>query len=289
MAFDRLPELPAMLHPGADGYAKKALAASRIAANQMLFAGDLPYGEDPWQKLDIYIPRDTDKTDKGLPVLFLLHGGAWMNGFKEWMGFMAPAVASAPAMLVSASYRLAPAVRMEEIVADCFRALSWVHKNIAEYGGDPDRVYVGGHSAGGHLAAILGLRPDLMSAYAIPSDVVKGCFLISAALDLSFLTSPSTDAEKKLSDALGPGASVWSPKAFVHNAKTPFYLSWGESDFPRTVTQNQEFVAILEQRGVPVCWDQVVGHDHFSVHLASGDPDSAWAKRIGTYLNRRNP
>lgn len=288
MSFDQLPKLPPMLHPGADEYAERALSESRMAAENMLFVGDLPYGEDPWQALDIYVPPSVDKADSKLPVLFILHGGAWMNGFKEWMGFMAPAIASAPAILVSASYRLAPAVGMDEIVDDCFRALSWVHENITNYGGDTARIYVGGHSAGGHLAAILALRPEIMSAYATPSDLVKGCFLISATLDLSFLNSPMTDAEIRLKEALGAGAEAWSPKAFVQNARTSFYLNWGQNDFPRTVMQNKEFVRSLEQQGVPVSWDEIPGHDHFSVHLASGASDSAWAKRVITSLTTGN-
>src|SRR6266511_1786409 len=107
-----------------------AKAASRC---DVIF--DVPYGGDYCQRLDIYRSK---KASVNLPVLVFAHGGAWTDGYKEWMGLMAPAITNFPAIFVSVSHRLAPAHRYPDPFDDCMAAVSWVHRNIREYGGDPE-------------------------------------------------------------------------------------------------------------------------------------------------------
>lgn len=282
MAFDRLRQLPPMLHSGAQDYARQVLNASRAASQAAGFVGDLAYGADPWQTLDIYAPASFGQAP--MAVLLSFHGGAWMNGYKEWMGFQAPALAHIPLILVTPDYRLAPAVGMAEIVDDCYAALAWTYSNIARFGGDPARIWVGGHSAGAHLAAVLALRPDLAERHGLPADVVRGAALISAPLALDFLHAPATQADHKLAQALGAGAAQWSPLRLAEQAAVPFCLDWGEHDFPRIVEQNRAFVARLQARGLSVSGREWAGHDHFSVHVACGQPGSAWAQQFTHYF-----
>ena len=93
----------------------------------------MPYGTDDRQKLDVYLPKTSGLT--GLPVLMFLHGGYWMLGHKDTLGFMAPPITQAPAILVTAGYRLAPGAKYPEQVDDCRNALKWVYENISDYGG----------------------------------------------------------------------------------------------------------------------------------------------------------
>ena len=141
--------------PGAPEYLEQAMSWSDEVRAKSRVALDLPYGDEERQRLDIYMPDD--ESHPPAPVLLFLHGGYWVIGHKDLMGFMAPALTPAPALLVSVGYRLAPGAKYPQQVDDCRSALSWVYQNIARYGGDPGRIYVGGHSAGGHLAAILTL------------------------------------------------------------------------------------------------------------------------------------
>jgi arylformamidase len=95
-----------------------------------------------------------------LLVFAFIHGGAWTSGCKEWMGFMAPSFVGLPLVFVSISYRKAPDHRLSVQLDDITSALAWITANIDQYGGDPARLFIGGHSAGGHLAALVALRPE---------------------------------------------------------------------------------------------------------------------------------
>ena len=135
---------------------------------------DVAYGDDYFQRLDLFLPDNENLTE--LPVLVFMHGGAWRNGFKEWMGFMAPPIISLPAIFVSVSYRLAPSVKFPEPLEDTCDAVAWVFRNIRRYGGDPERIFIGGHSAGGHLAAMAALRCDHFTQRCLPANLIKACF-----------------------------------------------------------------------------------------------------------------
>src|SRR5258707_13555832 len=108
------------------------------------------------------------------------------------MAFMAPPLASLPAVYVSVSYRLAPKVRWPAPLDDCLAALAWVYKNIRQHGGDPARIFVGGHSAGAQLAAMVTLRRDLYAAHGLPAAAVKACFPFSGL----YAFTDSTAAER---------------------------------------------------------------------------------------------
>src|SRR5258708_4895916 len=105
MSFDNLEPQTPMQMPAANAYAASALARSRAAPEQCRTLTDVSYGSDPKHRLDVYLPRDRVT---GAPVLIFLHGGSWTHGYKEWMGFMGPALVDLPAIFIAANYRLAP-------------------------------------------------------------------------------------------------------------------------------------------------------------------------------------
>ena len=115
--------------PGAGEYLERAMAWSDEVRLRARVAQDLPYGDDERQKLDIYMPDD--ERHAPAPVLLFFHGGYWVIGHKDLLGFMAPAITTAPALLVPVGYRLAPGAKYPQQVDDCRTALRWVHDNIA--------------------------------------------------------------------------------------------------------------------------------------------------------------
>ena len=119
-------------------------------------------------------------------VIVFLHGGGWTHGFKEWMGFMAPSIVAWPAVFISVAYRLAPDHRYPAQLDDTLSALAWIQRNIRDYGGDPNAIAVGGHSAGGHLASLAALRTDLHGGHGIPLDAIKACLPVSSTFDFRF-------------------------------------------------------------------------------------------------------
>ncbi len=135
MAFDNLKPQPPRTSANtrypepAIAYGVEALARSREAVRRCRTVLDVAFGPDEDQRLDLYLPDDAKARD--VPVILFFHGGAWMHGYKEWAGFMAPALVDTPAIFVSAGYRLAPEHKFPAPLDDAFAALQWINRNIA--------------------------------------------------------------------------------------------------------------------------------------------------------------
>jgi len=184
MSFEDLPPQDlSSFSPPARAYFVEALARSRPVYENAPNRSDIAYGDDYWQKLDIFLPQGT--AHGSLPVLMFMHGGGWTHGYKEQCGFMAPAITALPAIFISVSYRLAPQVRFPTPLEDIVSAIAWVRGNIAEYGGDPDRLFIGGHSAGGHLATMATLQTERLATAGLPVYVIKGCLPVSASFEFA--------------------------------------------------------------------------------------------------------
>lgn len=284
MAFDDLPAQSPIYPEEAEAYADQALRLSRDAAQRTRCVLDIPYGGDYWQKVDVYQP---DRRLEGLPVLVFAHGGAWSHGYKEWMGLMAPAIVATPAVFVSVSYRLAPAVRFPAPLDDCLAALRWVRDHIADYGGDPGRIHVGGHSAGGHLYALAALRGDLLARAGLAADTIKACFPVSAQLNLVFDAPEPGSGEARIYEvflARADDAAAASPLHQMEGNRTPFFLGYGERDFPRIIASNRQAIAMLARQPSGVQSEVYPGHGHFDTALRLADPDHPWTRKVSAWL-----
>jgi arylformamidase len=123
--------------------------------------------------LDIYTPKNS--AGKSLPVVFWIHGGGWRVGDKGNVALKPKVLTDRGFIFVSTNYRLLPEVKMDALTDDVAKSLAWVHKNIARYGGDPKRIFVGGHSAGAQLAALLCTDDRYLKNEGVSFDVLKGC------------------------------------------------------------------------------------------------------------------
>ncbi|MBN9476009.1 MAG: hypothetical protein ABS43_11775 [Bordetella sp. SCN 67-23] len=284
MAFDDLPAQSPIYPEEAEAYARQALALSQEAAQRTRCALDLPYGSDYWQKVDVYQP---DEPLDGLPVLVFAHGGAWSHGYKEWMGLMAPAIVATPAIFVSVSYRLAPDVRFPAPLDDCVAALRWVRDHISDYGGSPDRIYVGGHSAGGHLYALATLRHDLLRQAGLAPDTIKACFPVSSQLNLVFDAPEPGSGEARIYEvflAQSEDAPAASPLHQMEGNRTPFFLSHGERDFPRIIASNLLAAQALARQPSGVTSEVYPEHGHFDTALGLADPAHPWVRKVSAWL-----
>src|SRR5476649_1427133 len=131
-------------------YACETATAKRSFAMQGQF--DIPYGHGTRQRLDVFPAISGDRPS---PIHVFIHGGFWQESSKEYAGFPAPAFADAGSAFVAVNYTLAPAAKLADIVAEIGQAYDWVRRNAAQFGGDPKRITVSGHSAGAYLAASL--------------------------------------------------------------------------------------------------------------------------------------
>ena len=144
------------------------------AAAQKLTA-DIPYVENGHRRhvLDVYTSEES--AGKELPVMFWIHGGGWQAGDKSDVALKPKVLTERGFVFVSTNYRLLPEVKMAELISDVAGSLGWVHRNITKYGGDPTRIFVGGHSAGAQLAALLCVDDRLLKKEEVSFDVLEGC------------------------------------------------------------------------------------------------------------------
>lgn len=280
MPFKSYRPQPLFDDPCADAYAQAALDLSRLAALQTRTRLDVCYGANPDQLLDIYLPAAVHTGP--LPVFINIHGGGWTHGHKEWMGLNAPPVVAAPALYVSVAYRLAPAHRHPAQLEDCLAALAWVHVNIAEFGGDPQRIHIGGHSAGGHLAALVALRRELYPRFGLPADVIRGCFPFSGIYNLTGAALEGVPPANYASPILAqPGdAADASPAAFLSGNRIPFFVSWAQNDNPVCKEAGPAFAAALGRQPGPIESHEFRGLDHFWIHIDQQRPANLWTRTL---------
>ncbi len=136
---------------------------------------DIPYVEKGHERhvLDIYQPEKP--AGKRLPVMFWIHGGGWQVGDKSDVALKPKVLTERGFVFVSTNYRLLPDVDIDTLIRDVAKSLGWVHRNIAKYGGDPKRIFVGGHSAGAQLAALLCTDHRYLKSEGVAFNVLKGC------------------------------------------------------------------------------------------------------------------
>ncbi|MGH9657085.1 MAG: alpha/beta hydrolase, partial [Bryobacteraceae bacterium] len=134
---------------------------------------DIAYAEpkNERQLLDVYTPP----TGSNLPVVVWVHGGGWMRGSKSEVDGKPAAFVEKGFVFVPVNYRFVPHVIMDTIVRDVAKSVGWVHANISRYGGDPNRIFLMGHSAGAQLAALLCTDSRYIEAESVPRTSIKGC------------------------------------------------------------------------------------------------------------------
>jgi arylformamidase len=233
---------------------------------------DLAYGESPGESLDVFPAgeRSSQTSPGGAPVLVFIHGGYWRSLDKSDHSFVAPAFTAAGACVVIPNYDLCPAVTIPDIVRQMVRALAWTYRNAARFGGNPARISVVGHSAGGHLAAMLLACLWPVHGKDLPADLVKNALSISGLYELeSVMQTPFLKASLQLTPAqvaLASPAWLPAPKSGV------LYSVAGADESEEFLRHNALIAQAWGPKTVPVC-EAVPGKNHFSVLEALVEPE----------------
>jgi arylformamidase len=238
---------------------------------------DIPYGPHPAETLDVF-PAPTGAP---APVHVFIHGGYWHRLDKRDFSWVARAFGPAGVATVVINYALVPAVDMEELVRQCRAAVAWTWKHAATFGGDPDRVFVSGHSAGGHLVAML-LATE-WAKFDAPGDVVKGATGISGLYDLEPIRL------SYLNDVLALTAETarrYSPIVLRPRARPPLLLAVGGREGAEYHRQTEELAAAWRAHGVPIEVLDQAGHDHFSIVAQLEDPASPLSRAMLHQMGR---
>jgi arylformamidase len=241
-----------------------SLAARASGAGAQL---DLPYGPTALQRLDVFPAANGVKN---APVLFFIHGGYWRSLDKSDHSFIAPAFTAQGVCVVVPNYTLCPSIGIDGIALEMVRALAWTATHAAEHGGDSRRIVVAGHSAGGHLAAMLmacrwsqvdrRLRPDLVGA----------ALSLSGLFDLRPLQfTPFLQADLRLDEAT---ARRCSPALMPRPSRGRLVAVVGGNESPEFLRQNALIRSSWGRTRVPVC-ESLPGLNHFSVLDALAQPE----------------
>ncbi|HSV44884.1 MAG TPA: alpha/beta hydrolase [Ramlibacter sp.] len=218
---------------------------------------DVRYGGGPSEHLDVFAAPQADA-----PVLVFIHGGYWRAMDKRDHAFIAPAFTAQGACVVVPNYALAPAVSIPQIVMQMVQALAWTWRHIGRYGGNRERIVVAGHSAGGHLAAMLLSCVWPVFGRDLPSDLVKGALSISGLHDLEpFVRTPFLKDSLQLTRAQARRAS---PALLPPPAQGVLYAVAGGDESEEYHRQLRMVREAWGPERVPVC-EQLPGLNHFSV------------------------
>jgi len=255
----RVPEHARVLASWAEA---SALARERSPAHL-----DLPYGDGAGETLDLF-PASAAPAG-GAPVLVFIHGGYWRSLDKSDHSFVAPSFNADGALVVVPNYALCPAVSVEHIVLQMALAVVWVWRHAADFGGDPGRIALAGHSAGGHLATMLLSCRWKEIADDLPVRPVAGALSISGLYDME----PLRHAAFLQRDLQLTPVSVarLSPAFFPRPKGAKLYTTVGSDESDEFLRQNRLIRDVWGPTAVPVC-ETVPAANHFTVLRSLADP-----------------
>jgi len=250
--------------PNADETIARWITGSGAARSSLRHRANLAYGSTEDERLDIF-----PAARAGAPILVFIHGGAWRSLSKEDSCYAAPAFVAAGVNFVALNFANIPKVRLPDMVAQVRRGVAWVYRNARELGGDPNRLYVAGHSSGGHLAASV-LVTDWRT-HRLPNTIVKGGLCISGMYDLEPVILSARSSYVKLSKQ---EEMELSPARHLYALSCPVAIAYGEKKTHEFQRQGRDFAQMLKSIGQ--LYDLVLlgGLNHFEVGSALGAPES---------------
>ena len=260
---------------------------------------DIPYVEKGHNRhvLDIYTPGDP--AGKSLPVMFWIHGGGWQAGDKSDVALKPKALTERGFVFVSMNYRLLPEVGMGELIGDVAKSVGWVYKNIGRHGGDPTRIFVGGHSAGAQVAALICIDDRYLKKEGIPFDVLRGCVPVDG--DTYDIPKMILTAEHRQAIYGGKMFTFGHRQKFgndpekhvdlsavTHVAKgkgIPPFLILYFSGNPDTQAQAQRLESVLKAAEIPAKSYGKVDSNHSRLNDDLGKPDDPATQELYKFLD----
>jgi arylformamidase len=251
--------------------------AQRSAANNELARARLgppmrlSYGPTEIEQLDLY------RTQAGRePIQIFIHGGAWRGGSAKGSAYAAEVFVTAGSHYIAPDFvAVQNAGGSLTVMADQVRrAIAWVYRNATSFGGDPERIYISGHSSGAHLGGV-GVTTDWCRDFSLPADVVKGAVLVSGMYDLRGPRLSSRSSYVKFDDGT---EEALSPQRHLDRLTTPLIVAYGSFETPEFQRQSRDFAAAVKDSGKPVELIRGEGYNHFEFIETLGNPYSPLAR-----------
>jgi acetyl esterase/lipase len=233
-------------------------------------------------KLDLYLPKDA----KDYPVLIFVHGGAWRHGDKNFMGVYSKFGSSCAKHGIGAvvtNYRLSPGVQHPEHIRDVARAFAWTQKNIKKYGGNPNELFICGHSAGGHLAALLGTDERYLKAEGLDLKAIRGVISMSGVYRLPeqspFFKSQFGEDPEVRKDA--------SPLVHVHEGVPPFLILYAENELAYCDKATAEsFCKALCDKKCQATARQIKQRNHVTLIIKASEENDPVAEACQEFISK---
>lgn len=223
------------------------------------------YGPSEIERLDIY-RADGDRA----PIFVFIHGGIWLNGSAKDSAYPAEVFVKAGVHYVTLDFVNAKEAGgdLRVMAAQVRRAIAWVHKNAASFGGDPDRLYIGGHSSGGHLCGIA-LTTDWQSQFDMPANAIKGGLCMSGMFDMTPVRLSWRRSYINFTDAM---AEEMSALRHIDKLRTPVVVTYGTFETPDFQRQSRDFAAAVKAAGKPVELVEALHYAHLEMAETLANP-----------------
>jgi acetyl esterase/lipase len=227
---------------------------------------DIAYGDGPRQDLDVYAPQNTAAP---APVVVFFYGGGWESGSREMYRFVGAALAARGVLAIIPDYRVYPEVRFPAFMDDAASAVGWAHANASRFGGDPNRLFLMGHSAGGQIATLLALDASYLHAVSLAADR-DICGVIGLAGPYDFL--PLRSATLKMIFGPENARPRSQPINYVSAEAPPMLLLAGRDDDTVDPGNTLRLAARLRAVGAPVNGEIYPGVGHKAMIAAFSRP-----------------
>jgi arylformamidase len=244
---------------------------ARLASNSELSRRRLgspqreAYGPTEIEVLDIF----RTKRPKA-PIFLFIHGGAWLHGRAKEYAFAAENFVSAGAHYVVPDFISVDATNgdLRVMAEQVRRAIAWTYKNAARFDGDPDRLYIGGHSSGGHLCGVA-LVTDWQKDFDLPPTIVKGGVCMSGMYDMKAVRLSKRSRYVKFTDEM---EESMSSQRHIDRLRAPIIVTYGSNETPEFQRQNRDFAAAVKAAGKPVELIEAANYNHFEMNESVGNP-----------------
>ncbi|MFL6971871.1 MAG: alpha/beta hydrolase [Xanthobacteraceae bacterium] len=263
----------AVYAPNIQQILKRCARNSELARERLGAPRRFAYGTTPIEGLDVFPTRAANA-----PINVFVHGGAWRTGLAKNYAYAAEMFVNAGAHQVVLDF-----INVIEAGGDLMtmaqqvrRAVAWVYRNAASFGGDPERLYVCGHSSGGHLTGVL-LTTDWQKDFGLPPTIIKGGVCGSGMYDLKPVRLSKRSSYVKFTDEVEQALSA---QRHIDKLTAPVTLVYGTEETPEFQRQSRDFAAAVKAAGKPATLVVTEGYNHFEVMESLGNPYSAFGRAV---------
>jgi len=248
-------------------YITHSQEARRIFKDRFVMA----YGPTLMERLTVYPAKEA-----GAPVLIFIHGGYWKIGLGDDYDFAAMGAAKAEFTVVIVNYDLAPKVTIPEMIRQIRASIAWTSQNILQFNGDPKQIFVAGHSAGGHLAAMSAVTN--WSDYGLPENTIKGILAVSGLFDLEPISHTFVQPAIRIT---ADQILSSSPIRLIGPSKIPLIVAWGDQETEAFKTQSSNYLEAWKKMGNNGT-ALILPENHFSILKEFVTPEGLLTKAIIT-------